>query len=227
MFPTPTPNRRRALVASLIVFLLTAPAGAGLASPRAGEPRRLHPVIDVVTSLATSVDLEDLSITFPQDPSVTHFDDTWGNRRSGGRRHKGTDLMAPKMSPVYAVADGIVTTMKRGGSAGWWIGIEHAGGLESWYMHLNNDSPGTDDGRADLSETYATGLSVGGFVTAGQLIGYVGDSGNAEGSGSHTHFELHVDGKAIDPYPLLVAAYERATLVQFLDRVEEVTRRAE
>ena len=226
MSPTPTPMHRRASV-SLVLFLLMALAGPALASPRSEENRRLHPVIDVMTALPASVDLDDLSLTFPQDPSVTHFDDTWGNRRSGGRRHKGTDLMAPKMSPVYAVADGIVTTMKRGGSAGWWIGIEHAGGLESWYMHLNNDAPGTDNGRAEREETFAAGLGVGDFVTAGQLIGYVGDSGNAEGSGPHTHFELHVNGKPIDPYPLLVAAHERATLVQFLQRLEEVTDLAE
>ena len=94
-------------------------------------------------------------------------------------------------------------------------------------MHLNNDTPGTDNGRADRAETYAAGLGLGDFVTAGQLIGYVGDSGNAEGSGSHTHFELHVNGKAIDPYPFLEAAYERASLVQLIHHVEEVTQRAE
>ncbi len=227
MSPTPNPLHRRASIASVILVLLMAPTGAAMASPRGLDSLRLEPVVDIMTAVQMPDDLDDLPLVFPQDPSVTHFDNTWGNRRSGGRRHTGTDLMAPKMGPVYAVADGIVTTMKRGGSAGWWIGIEHAGGLESWYMHLNNDAPGTDNGRADRTETYAAGLNLGDFVTAGQLIGYVGDSGNAEGSGSHTHFELHVNGTAINPYPFLVAAYERATVVQFLEVIEKVTERVE
>lgn len=161
----------------------------------------------------------ELVLVFPQDAEATHFDDTWGDGRSGGRRHKGSDLMAPKSTPVYAVADGVVSIMRKSGLAGYWIGLEHAGGVESWYMHLNNDEPGTDNGRASLDQVYAPGIEVGSFVAAGQLIGYVGDSGNAEYSGSHTHFELRVDGRAIDPYPLLIDAHRRALEVARLDRL--------
>ena len=171
---------------------------------------------------AESVFVEDFSIVFPQDPTVTHFDDTWGHARSGGRRHKGNDLMAPKMSPVYAIADGVVTIMRRSGMAGRWIAIEHAGGYESWYMHLNNDTPGTDNGRADPVNTYAPGIELGAFVGAGQLIGYVGDSGNAEHSGAHTHFELHQNGSPIDPHVLLEAAHERALEILRVQRLAEV-----
>ncbi len=173
--------------------------------------------IDDVTAQARTV--SELALFFPQNPEVTHFDDTWGDGRSGGRRHKGTDLMAPKLTPVYAVADGVVTLMRKSGLAGYWVGIEHAGGIESWYMHLNNDTPGTDNGRASLDEVYAPGVELGAFVSAGQIIGYVGDSGNAEFSGSHTHFELHVDGVAVDPYPLLRSAHERALEVVRIERV--------
>ena len=52
-------------------------------------------------------------------------------------------------------------------------------------------------------------LEEGSFVKAGEIIGFVGDSGNAEHTGSHTHFELHVDGKKVDPYPFLEEAMER------------------
>ena len=131
--------------------------------------------------------------------------------------------MAPKHTPVYAVADGVVSIMRKSGMAGYWIGVEHAGGVESWYMHLNNDTPGTDDGRANIDEVYAPGIEVGTFVAAGQLIGYVGDSGNAERSGSHTHFELRIDGRAIDPYPLLVDAYERSLEIAWLSRLASLT----
>lgn len=198
----------RALPRSFAVLL----AGLSILSIAAAPPIPLGPTahIDDLTVAAPSV--SKLVLVFPQDPELTHFDDTWGHGRSGGRRHKGSDLMAPKLSPVYAVADGVVSIMRKSGLSGYWIGIEHAGGVESWYMHLNNDEPGTDNGRASIDQVYAPGVELGAFVSAGQLIGYVGDSGNAERSGSHTHFELRVDGVAVDPYPLLVSAQERALL---------------
>lgn len=222
MFPIPHSRYRRASVMAVAIVVSIVLAVPASASAPMSAIMRLEPVLDLVVLDAAAVNLDDVHLVFPQDPSVTNFDDTWGHGRSGGRRHVGSDLMAPKMSPVYAVADGIVSIMKRGGSAGWWIGIEHARGLESWYMHLNNDTPGTDNGRAEASEIFAPGLELGAFVTAGQLIGYVGDSGNAEGSGSHTHFELHVNGSPIDPYPLLVAAHERALQIRLLEARAEV-----
>ncbi len=151
----------------------------------------------------------DFEFFFPHDPLVTEFTDSFGDARSEGRSHHGTDLMAPKMSPVYAVADGVVTMVRSGGTAGRWLAIEHADGWESWYMHLNNDDPETDDGRAEPALTFAPGIEVGVEVVTGQLVAWVGDSGNAEGSGSHTHFELHHEGRVVNPYPYLVDAYNR------------------
>ncbi|MGH8911797.1 MAG: S-layer homology domain-containing protein, partial [Acidimicrobiia bacterium] len=78
-------------------------------------------------------------------------------------------------------------------------------------IHLNNDSPGTDDG---LAWGIAPGIERGVAVTAGQLIGWVGDSGNAEWSGSHLHFEIRVEGAAVNSYPsLLVASPPPETLM--------------
>lgn len=144
---------------------------------------------------------------FPQDASMTHFTDSFGAARAG-HRHAGNDLMAPKLTEVYSIADGVVTWIRDRGTAGRYVAIEHEDGWASWYMHLNNDTPGTDDGAAPMSLGVA--VEVGEEVEAGQLIGWVGDSGNAEGSSPHTHFELHSNGRAIDPYAHLVAAYERA-----------------
>lgn len=150
------------------------------------------------------------TFVFPQDPLVTTFTDSFGDARSGGRSHKGNDLMAPKMTPVYAMADGVITIIRDGGRAGRWVAVEHGDGWETWYMHLNNDTPGSDDGNAGWHHTVPTPLEEGSQVRAGQHIGYVGDSGNAEPSSPHTHFELHRNGGAIDPYRYLRAAYERA-----------------
>jgi murein DD-endopeptidase MepM/ murein hydrolase activator NlpD len=148
-------------------------------------------------------------IRFPQEISSTQFDNSFGARRSGGRRHEGNDLMAPKMTEVYAIADGVVETVDKGRSAGRYLIISHEGGWSSSYMHLNNDSPGTDNGEALESDTFAPGIAEGAMVHAGDLIGYVGDSGNAEWTGSHTHFELSFEGKVVDPYDLLQDAWSR------------------
>jgi murein DD-endopeptidase MepM/ murein hydrolase activator NlpD len=165
---------------------------------------------------AAASDASTVEFVFPQNAAVTQFTSSFGDARSGGRSHKGNDLMAPKLTPVYAIADGTVTMIREGGLAGRWIAIEHEDGWESWYMHLNNDTPGTDDGHGDWGFTIARGISVGERVVAGQLIGFSGDSGNAEPSSPHTHFELHRNGSAVNPYPYLRDAYERA-LVKIAD----------
>ena len=149
-------------------------------------------------------------ITFPQETEPTVFSSTFGAGRSGGRRHAGNDLMAPKMTEVYAAADGIISVIDTSSLAGRYIEIAHQEGWSTRYIHLNNDDPGTDNGRADWALTVAPDLRVGSRVEAGEHIGYVGDSGNAEGAGSHTHFEIAYGGSEIDPYDYLTAAYARA-----------------
>ncbi len=145
---------------------------------------------------------------FPQEIDQTYFFSSYGDRRPGGRRHQGNDLMASKMTGVYAFAAGVVVVVDEARRPGRYIIIEHENGWETYYLHLNNDNPGTDDGRADWSLTVAPGIEEGARVTAGQLIGWVGDSGNAEGTGPHTHFELRHDNRPVNPYPYLMEAWE-------------------
>lgn len=161
------------------------------------------------------------TIRFPQDPTVTEFSSTFGAARSGGRRHKGTDLMAPRLTEVYAVADGDVIFVGRASLSGRTIRLAHEGGWTSHYVHLNNDNPGKDDGKAPWSLTVAPGIEEGATVEAGQLIGWVGDSGNAEGTAPHTHFELRRNGVAINPYHYLVEAQQRDLSVIAQERAEK------
>ncbi|HUO46097.1 MAG TPA: M23 family metallopeptidase [Acidimicrobiia bacterium] len=155
---------------------------------------------------------EDLVLHFPHNPTVTHFSSSFGAPRSGGRRHQGNDLMAPKGTPVFAATSGVVTIVADGPLSGRYLVVEHSSRWSTWYMHLNNDLPGTDNGRADWTHTLAAGIELGASVEVGQPLAFVGDSGNAEGSGSHTHFELHRDGRAINPFPYLVAAFDQAII---------------
>ena len=130
------------------------------------------------------------------------FSDTYDACRDGcARTHQATDIMAEKMTPVVAAADGTVGWMS---DTCCTMELEHDDGYQSWYIHLNNDTPGTDDGRA---WGFAPGIVPGARVTAGQLIGWVGDSGNAEWVGPHLHFQLHYpDGSRFNPYQSLLAA---------------------
>lgn len=143
-------------------------------------------------------------ITFPIVGRST-YRDTYGDPRDGGTRdHKGTDIFAEQGTPVVAVATGVVERMGETDDAGLYVVVRHTDGWRSAYVHLNNDSPGTDNG---LTVGFGPGVEVGSRVRAGTLLGYVGDSGNSEDGTHHLHFELHQpDRLKINPYEPLTKA---------------------
>jgi hypothetical protein len=153
-------------------------------------------------------------IAFPVLGPVQYGND-WGNCRDGcARRHQGTDMIGVRMQPILAAVDGTVTRVRyeNVGTAGAVISITGDDGWYYNYFHVNNDTPGTDDGAAGPEWQIAPQLIVGSSVRAGQVIGYMGDSGNAEGSVPHLHFEIRQpDRTPVNPYHSLVAAQERDT----------------
>ena len=167
-----------------------------------------------------------LQLVFPQDPIETWFLQTFGAAKPDGRIHMGIDLMAPKLSPVYAIADGTVKRIAQSPRAGRYMMIEHSDGWESWYLHLNNDDPGRNNGRADWALTVIEGVDEGSDVTAGRQVAFVGNSGNAEGAMPHTHFELHLGSRIVNPYPYLVAGQAAALVAvrnqQLADTVHDM-----
>lgn len=137
------------------------------------------------------------------------FVDTFGAPRSGGRTHQGQDLFAPKMRVLVATTDATVVRMSTAASglSGNYVVIEDAAGWEYVYIHVNNDTPGTDDGANRRLEAFVPGIYVGAKVYAGQPLGYLGDSGNAETTPSHLHFEIRdPSGTPINPFDTLRAA---------------------
>jgi hypothetical protein len=137
--------------------------------------------------------------------------DTWGAPRSGGRSHVGVDILGPKMTPLVAAADGTITWMRHDTSRGNILYLTDDQGWQYTYIHINNDTPGTDDGANRFEEAFAPGIERGARVEAGQVIAYLGDSGNAEWTVSHLHFEIvSPDGYNVNPAPIVDAARDRA-----------------
>ena len=115
------------------------------------------------------------------------FIDSWGHARSGGRAHRGTDLMGPRGIPVRAITNGVWNIQRPGPSAGLWAILRADNGDHFWYLHLDSHT-----------------VSNGARVTAGQQVGTNGSTGNATAGAEHVHFEWHPGGgRAVNPYPLL------------------------
>jgi murein DD-endopeptidase MepM/ murein hydrolase activator NlpD len=124
------------------------------------------------------------------------FIDTFGAPRAGGRSHEGVDIIAPQGKPLYAVTAGTIWKMSYVGG-----GSNTLGGNS---LHLKSaDGTGTYYYYAHLV-AFADGITKGSTVAAGQLLGFVGMTGNA--SGPHLHFEIHPNGgTAVNPYPAVKA----------------------
>ena len=206
---------RASLAGLACLALLATPANAGgEAAPVGGGYER---EVDITYPVAGASTVSD-----------TYFADRGGNsaecREQGveGRKHQAVDIMADKMQRVVAAQSGVVTwAPETEPSYGWMVSIAGDDGLEYHYVHLNNDTPGTDDGQGGIGHAYADGVRKGVRVARGQHIGWVGDSGNAEAVAPQLHFEMEdpelddprltcpLQSKRLNPYPSLEAARQR------------------
>lgn len=135
----------------------------------------------------------------------------FGAPRGGGtRKHQGQDIVAPRGTPIISPTEAVVTRIGVGGSAGIYVYTANPGGEVLAYMHLDDVAPG---------------LSRGDVLQAGDLIGFVGDTGNAKGTTPHLHFEIRNGRKAIDPYPRLRGAFAPEEQVRILLAIVEVLKK--
>ena len=117
------------------------------------------------------------------------FVNSWGQARSGGRRHKGTDILAPEGAPLYAIESGVIERYSEsslGGLSFYFLGDS---GARYYYAHLSAYGPFAEGERVEV----------------GAVVGYNGDTGNARGT-PHLHFQYAPDGGEgwVNPYPLLM-----------------------
>jgi murein DD-endopeptidase MepM/ murein hydrolase activator NlpD len=159
-------------------------------SQRRGLRIRLDAADFVLDVLRAGSDIVITGFVFPvADPHT--FSSTFGAPRSGGRTHEGNDIFAPMGTPLLAAERGVLDNIGTGTLGGIKLWVVGESGTHYYYAHLI---------------AYAEGIHEGMVVEAGEVIGYVGNTGNAISTPPHLHFEIHPDGgEAIDPYPLLHA----------------------
>lgn len=133
----------------------------------------------------------------------------FGDPRDGGTRtHMGEDILAPLDSFIVSPTDAVVTRFGTQDSEGNFVNVAAPGGETFIFMHLDK---------------FAKGLKVGQVLKPGDLIGYVGNTGNAAGGPTHLHFEIHdKNRKAVDPYPRLTGSFTTDELIRSLTAVVKV-----
>ena len=117
---------------------------------------------------------------------------SWGDSRDGGKRkHRGIDIFASKGTPVVAVADGIISFIGDQPKGGHCVWLTTEAGASFYYAHLDR---------------WASGLYEGMEVRSGDLLGYVGNTGNAKTTPPHLHFGINENDEMVNPYPILTKA---------------------
>jgi hypothetical protein len=119
--------------------------------------------------------------------------DTWGAARSNGRHHEGIDIMAPEGTPIHAVASGTVVQGFSNSLGGNVVRIQGDDGRFYYYAHLMDGS---------------TKVQLGQHVQAGQVIGGVGHTGDAQGTPNHLHLQVRENGQWVNPYDFLQSVPE-------------------
>lgn len=148
-------------------------------------------VVDARVQLAAFEAGSEIFVTgmvFPVDDPHDYID-SWLFPRSGGRQHQGIDIFAPVGTNLFAVERGVVAKVGNNTLGGIKLWIYGESGTTYYYAHLRGYAPGIRDGLV---------------VDAGDVVGFVGNTGNAATTPSHLHFEIHPNnGPAVNPTPLL------------------------
>jgi murein DD-endopeptidase MepM/ murein hydrolase activator NlpD len=114
--------------------------------------------------------------------------DTWQAPRGDGRRHEGQDIFAPRGTPILSATSGYIYKIGENNLGGQTVSVISKGGRVYYYAHL---------------DSYARNIHVGDRVSTRSVLGYVGTTGNAQGTPPHLHFGIYTWTGPINPLPLL------------------------
>ena len=187
------PRTTRHLTTKLGAFGASAAVLIGSCGPAPSQCAPAPPVSTTTTAAPSIEPGTDIRLAAKALQGPCTYTDTYGAARSSGRVHLGTDIAAAEGNAIYAVANGTITKVYSEGTdalAGNGIRLTQDDGTYWFYAHMSSVAPT---------------IAVGATVTAGQLVGYVGQTGNA--GMPHLHLELHPQGgAAINSYPVIVAS---------------------
>ncbi len=191
-----------------VAAVAAAASPAKLPPPGVGKPRSTKPIPPAPTPPAPPATPKPTKrIVFPVFAPSTYTND-FGDPRPQGA-HQGIDIMAGRRTLAVAAEAGKVKFHTTSANAGCMLYLYGTSGTTYLYIHLNNDTTSKNDnrGKCVAGTAYAPGLKSGAKVGAGDMIGFVGDSGDANGIHPHLHFEVHPkDGAAVNPFPYLKTA---------------------
>lgn len=136
---------------------------------------------------------------------LTDVVDSWGDARANGRSHEGTDILAPRGAFILSPTDAIVARIGTGTNGGKYVYTYNPGGERLYFAHLDG---------------YAPGLAVGQALKRGDLIGFVGNTGNAASGPPHLHLGIYNRG-AQNPYPRIKSEFSFDEAVSTIARVIE------
>ena len=114
--------------------------------------------------------------------------DTWQAARGEGRKHEGQDIFATRGTPILSATSGYIYNIGENNLGGQTVSVIGKGGRVYYYAHL---------------DSYARGIKIGDRVTTRTVLGYVGTTGNAQGTPPHLHFGIYTSSGAINPLPML------------------------
>lgn len=178
-------TRKRSLIALILSFAFLFLCGVTGAAGRVADTMILY--VHVARLYARN---PDTVLAMPlKDVKKSQIADTWGAPRGDGRSHEGQDIFAPKGTPIYSATTGYVVKIGEDNLGGHTVSVIGDGGRKYYYAHLDSYNPR---------------LEVGDYVTRKTVLGYVGSTGNADGTPPHLHFGIYTSTGAINPLPLLI-----------------------
>jgi murein DD-endopeptidase MepM/ murein hydrolase activator NlpD len=123
-----------------------------------------------------------------EDVRKTEIADTWAAPRGDGRKHEGQDIFAQRGTPILSATSGYIYNIGENNLGGQTVSVISKGGRVYYYAHL---------------DSYARGIKIGDRVSTRTVLGYVGTTGNAQGTPPHLHFGVYTFSGAINPLPML------------------------